>query len=406
MLLPMLLGAAIVRVFFTAGARRVAPCAPALLPAATSLEAPSLVQLEQLHRRWRALKDEEPIHIFHAICAAGTAHHDMDWHGLTVIKTILMAREVGPSKNRRYHFHVAIDRNMRRLMTMLELRTDFADTLAYIANRTDGKVSVSWYDVDSEVIGATAAAVGDTAASAVSNDLFKTCSTIRLRLPFIAGALNVTDRLLYVDFDSIVTCDLESMWEEELATLGAAEGAFIAVTPEAPHAGYPTAYRPDPGMKGERLHPSKFKGGLNAGVMAVRLDRWRAVARTFWDDVADIVAHGGYDAFNLTVHGKHGLNYGDQVCRRVLPPPSLPRVHVYMRLHRRLSGRRISSTSCPTADLNGSRSCTCATTGDSSLTSLRSNTTRINCRRVKRTSLQFLACNITWGTERLGACAG
>ena len=286
--------------------------------AAVSKLAAAPLDIDAAHAVWRTAKDEETLHVFHTICAGGVHPSDATWHGLTVVKSILLAREAGPSKHRRYHFHIAVDRPMRNMLAAPagEMRPDFVDVLAYIANRTQGRVTMSYYDVDT-VLGATAASVSVAASAAVDNGLFKECSTIRLRLPFIGGALAAAPGVLYIDFDAIVTCDIESLWEEELrGTLGRAPYAFLAVSEEAPHRGYPTAYRPNP-PHGPR-HPSAFESGLNAGVAAVRLDRWRAVAAEYWGAVASIVKGGGYDAFNLTVHGKRGLTYGDQDILNIL----------------------------------------------------------------------------------------
>lgn len=212
---------------------------------------------------------------------------------------------------------------------------NIADVLAYVANRTRGRVRLHFYDVEADVLGATASAVGGAASAAVDNGLFKACSTVRLRLPFVRGALAAAPGVLYVDFDAVALCDLEAMWEEELrGRLGAAAPAFIAVSEEAPHGGYPTAYRPDP--PGGRRHPTKFESGLNAGVAAFDLGRWRATASEYWREVVDIVTSGGYDAFNLTVHGKHGLNYGDQDILNIL---SARRPEWFVELPRRYNWR-------------------------------------------------------------------
>jgi hypothetical protein len=283
---------------------------------------------------WRAAKDEEPIHVFHTVCAASTPPQDLGFDGLLVVKTALAARANGASWRRRYHFHIVIDEGFRRLMagppdTMLELR----DTLAFIANRTDDRVTVTYYDLDLDVLAATDAAVGADAAAAVNNAGFKQCSSVRLKVPFVGGALLGTDRVIYADMDAVVNCDLERLWEEEFAAMDAAAAAAAAAaaggsdaaagrqlplfsfTEESPHRFYPSAYLEDPSSPSAVKFPTKYVTGMNAGVFIARLDRWRAVGREYWGQVGEIMATGGYAAYNLSVHGKGGLTYYDQVRR-------------------------------------------------------------------------------------------
>ena len=52
--------------------------------------------------------DDDPIHIAHAYCAAHGQVDEAD-NGLTVVRSILMARENGESHNRRYVFHIVAD---------------------------------------------------------------------------------------------------------------------------------------------------------------------------------------------------------------------------------------------------------------------------------------------------------
>ena len=240
---PLLLGLLLGRLLFGgsgSGGERWSPERRLGGGAAAASRVPPSSSAPWSYAEWRAAKDEQPIHIFHSICAHGVAHHDLDWHGLTVIKTILMARETGASRNRRYHFHIASDTAMRRLLTN-PLRTDFADVMEYLVNRTGGRVAVTWYDIDVDIMAPTVASVGSASAALVDNSLFKQCSTIRLKVPFIRGPLARVDRLLYIDFDSIVKCDLEVMWEEQLGD-DWEEGQVMSMSQEGPHPMYPTSY--------------------------------------------------------------------------------------------------------------------------------------------------------------------
>ena len=263
----------------------------------------------------RVALDEDPIHIFHTVCAWGVEPKDYGFSGLLAMKSILMARARGASKRRRYHFHVAVDEHMRAAIGNPAEWEEMADVLDYVANRTEGRVTISWYNVE-DVVAAAAAVVGAPSAGAVPLAMFQQCSTLRLFLPFIGGPLAGVDRVLYLDYDVVDLCDLELMWAEELAD-DWPTSAVLSFANEGPHPLFPTIYMKNPGQPDQKRLPSAdiYFAGFNAGVAAVRLDRWRAVAVDYWADVVDIVATGGYAAFNestATAGGPNGLYYADQ----------------------------------------------------------------------------------------------
>jgi hypothetical protein len=301
-------------------------------------------------RRWRQQRDEEPIHVAMVICADDIPAQDEGFHGLVALKSLLIARAVGSSKRRRYHLHIVVDDGWWRLQRPMHKVQQFEnwDVLAYVANYTGGRVNITWYNKDA-VIADTVAAVGEKRAAALDNKLFKQCSSIRLRLPFVRGPLADVANLIYIDMDSIVKCDLETMWEEEVAKLTDAGATTVAPADDAAGAGasaatargssgarrgsaaaavgseaifgfseeaawplYPTAYNKGPVYPDAPRLPTKYFTGLNAGIFTANLARWRAVAQDYWDDVVDIVRTDGYKAFNLSVDGQGGLTYGDQ----------------------------------------------------------------------------------------------
>ena len=116
----------------------------------------------------RLLLDESPIHVALAFCASGTNLSDTD-NGLTVVRSILAARENGPSHNRRYIFHIITDATVGRAWEEalnatkawrngefpnrdLFLRR-WSDVFFYISG-TGGRVSVRryrWEDLDAAV---------------------------------------------------------------------------------------------------------------------------------------------------------------------------------------------------------------------------------------------------------------
>jgi hypothetical protein len=346
------------------------------------------------------------------------------FHGFTVIKSILAARARGASRRRRYHFHVAVDAGLRRLLALpRDVMPELWDVLDYVANRTDGRVALTYYDVARDVLEPTAAAVGAEAAGAVDHAAFKQCAALRLMAPFMTGPLAGVGAALYVDMDSVVTCDLEALWEVTLPALEAASpGWVLAFSEEGAHPHYPTLYHTNPlpdNASARVKFPSAYGTGLNSGVFALRMDRWRGVAQEYWAHVVDIVRSRGYAAFNLSVSNEpEPLVYFDQVrgegwegegwggvgvgvthvpiaqqqqSLRPSPPTSHPRA------------RRTSSTCCRTAGRAGSPRCRWRTTGGSPAASRRSSTCCGRLRRARGTTRRRRASSTTRATARSGA---
>lgn len=128
----------------------------------------------------RAQIDEDPIHVILAYCT-GNGQVDKADNGLTTVRSILMARENGVSRNRKYVFHVVADDIVGR--AMLEARNatrpwapgdypdrdtilgKWGDVLRYIA-ASEGRIELQryhWRDLDAAIL----AALGPDAMASV-----------------------------------------------------------------------------------------------------------------------------------------------------------------------------------------------------------------------------------------------
>lgn len=255
----------------------------------------------------------DTVHVAHAICGGyGRDGKGAHFYAFTVIKSALMARARSAAPDRRMHFHVVVDGSMANILrdraALLVSHPGIADVLDYVANHTGGRVSLTLY-ADSDVEHAVTASVGATDAGAITLGLFRHCSTARLKLPFAPQLANAS-RLLYVDYDSVVLCDLALLWDTFDWGGG---GALMAATTEMAHVGQPSMYRGMPAAFGAA-------GGLNAGVLFMHLDRMRAVGLPrIWAEMAAITRARGYEApefANVSKGPQHttdGLPFGERV---------------------------------------------------------------------------------------------
>ena len=260
-------------------------------------------------RSLAAAVDAEEIHTFHTICGDGKSPI---FGGYTVVKSLLQARARSADPRRRVHIHLGVDAAQAALLaspTLAETHPAIADVLAYVA--TDGRVRLSVHTAAS-IQADMVAAVGAVAADAADVELlFRPCVTMRLKLPFLA-ALEGVDKLLFIDYDAVVLCDLGLLWDG-FASWPA--GAAIGAAEEAAHAGFPSHYRPLYPRGAAKL-PTAYASGMNAGVLALRLDRLRAVRDEYWGLVGGIAAQGGYAAPGYPVlpgspHAKRRLAYSE-----------------------------------------------------------------------------------------------
>ena len=254
----------------------------------------------------RAADFEEEINVLHSMCADsyGRDGKGDQFYGFTVIKSILLTRARGANPNRRMIFHVFIDRDMESLLgrpTLHETHPALADVLLYIRNYTRGRVRLTFHPVE-EAEAEAAAAIGMTAGE-IGPSLFRRCASMRLKAPYLAALMNVS-KIIYIDWDSIVLCDISQLWD-----FAWPQGAMFAAADEAPFVGAPSLYR----------HlPKAFDSGLNSGVLFMRLDRLRdpAVLGLYWALISRIARDNGYRKHVPvgagTEHSRDGLAYGDQ----------------------------------------------------------------------------------------------
>jgi hypothetical protein len=199
------------------------------------------------------------------------------------------------------------------------------DVLDYIRNGTDGRVALTFYDADADVVAPAEAAEGARGnAGVLSMAGFKLCSSVRLRLPWVGGMLGAARRVLLLYRDTSIKCDLEDLYDggvgPALGEKGDGKGAFLSLAEESPHEFYPSVYRhmappDDDGVK----FPSAYKSGANAGVLLAQMDTWRALRDEYASVLADIVRTDGYTRYNLSLNIDRnlqtggGLTYYDQV---------------------------------------------------------------------------------------------
>jgi hypothetical protein len=145
------------------------------------------------------------------------------------------------------------------------------------------------------------AAMGEVDASKRINDNgFKFCSPLRLKSPFALG--RDVKRLIYLDIDTIVLCDLEQLWETFDTW---AEGVWFSVGSGSPKKDFLL----DEMNQDKHLHrsPEFAVGGMNAGVLLISLERMRSEPgglADYWNEVVRIVSEKGHKAprFNATHH--------------------------------------------------------------------------------------------------------
>lgn len=256
---------------------------------------------------------DDVVHVAHAVCGGyGRDGRGAHFFHFVVIKSALMARARSAAPDRRFHFHVFIDGDMAGILkdkaALYRTHPGIADVIDYIANHTDGRVKLSLYE-SAEVERAVVAQVGADDAAAIGTGLFRYCSTARLKLPFVPALANAS-RLLYIDYDSVVLCDLALLWDG----FEWPPGALMAATDEMAHRGQLSMYR---------NMAAAFGGiGLNAGVLFLHLDRMRAVGlRRIYAEMAAITRAKGYEAPEHAghvgpLHTTDGLAFGESPWRR------------------------------------------------------------------------------------------
>jgi hypothetical protein len=160
----------------------------------------------------RSQLDEIPIHIIHAYCSS-YGKVDQAENGLTVVRSILMARENGASSNRRYVFHIVTDEITGRAMREVRNATrawkpeeyedyftfkrKWGDVFRYI-DGTGGRVEVRhyyWQDLDAALLRTLGAAAEVGGGASVphyprphNTHTYARTNTLALRSSIIRGS--------------------------------------------------------------------------------------------------------------------------------------------------------------------------------------------------------------------------
>ena len=248
------------------------------------------------------------VHVALAACGDGIRKL-----GLTVVKSILLARARSADPERRLHVHVIVEDSMKAAFSDFRRHAAFAnahpavvDVLEYITNHTRGRVTLTFHSFFlDELQRAVNSLTGPADAAKISNDLFRPCAAARLKLPYAPALAGVT-RLLYVDTDAVALCDVAGLWDG----FSWPAGAMFAATTEPPHKASPSIYA---------NKPSAFGGvGLNSGVLFMHLEYMRAAGLAgIWREEAEIARSSGYKG-QPPSWMENGLMWGDQDILNIL----------------------------------------------------------------------------------------
>jgi len=151
------------------------------------------------------------------------------------------------------------------------------------ALRRDPRVRVSLRDVAE--LDAAAARHGVKDPERVPHNIFKNCASSRLKLPFLLDELGIR-RAIYLDWDTVVLCDLSLLWAE--FERFAAAGAAVGFAQSDPTGVSGLDHYRDWDLP---RHPTA--GSVNSGVMLVdvpalmrvKADYWAAVEAIIWGRV-------------------------------------------------------------------------------------------------------------------------
>jgi hypothetical protein len=204
-----------------------------------------------------------------------------DVFGLLSLKSLLIAR-ANTQPRRRYVLHVISNDRRDVVLRTSQLHWDL---VRFVESKTTGEgLEMRFYnlrDLDKAVsaFGGDGALFPDTA--------FKVCAASRLKLPFALG--RDVGRLIYLDWDTLLTCDLHRLWRE---LAGFAPSELIGFALNDP-TGLSTkdSYR-QPGNH-IATHP---RGSISSGVMLLNLEALRARGgrelRDYHDRIMAIISEG------------------------------------------------------------------------------------------------------------------
>lgn len=203
---------------------------------------------------------------------------DPEYWGLLSLKSLLLARAQTAAARRRYHFHVVINVPEAAFFNTSKVNWDVkrlvdGDPLLRLTVHQVGAVdgAVAAFD------GALPRALG------IDSTIFKSCAAARLKFPFFFSQV---DRALYIDWDSVVLCDLTELWDAGAGAWG--DGAVVGMGLNDPTGGASSKdmYRDAPAKR-------PAGGGLSSGVMMWRFDRLRERGgeplRRYWRAVVGVV---------------------------------------------------------------------------------------------------------------------
>jgi hypothetical protein len=131
--------------------------------------------------------------------------NEPDVFGLLSLKSLLIAR-ANAQPRRRYVLHVLANDRRDIVLRTSQLHWDVA---RFVAAARAPALELRFYNLR-DLDEAVAAFGGDGAL--YPDTAFKVCAASRLKLPFALGA--DVRRLIYLDWDTLLTCDLARLWRE------------------------------------------------------------------------------------------------------------------------------------------------------------------------------------------------
>jgi hypothetical protein len=223
--------------------------------------------------------DSEPIHVAWTACGMPNKH-EPDVYGLLSLKSLLIAR-ANAQPRRRYVLHVLTNDRRDVMMRTSQMHYDIA---RYVAAEREPGLELRFYNLR-DLDEAVSAFGGD--GSLFPDTAFKVCAASRLKLPFALGA--DVKGLVYLDWDTVLTCDLQRLWRE--------------LRGFAPRELFGFALNDPTGLSSKNAYADKSNriatpplGGVSSGVMllnveALRRDGGREL-RDYHDRIMRVIAEG------------------------------------------------------------------------------------------------------------------
>ena len=229
---------------------------------------------------WGTRADPDPLHLVFTLCG-NPNEIEKDHYGLLAVKSILMAKEHAAGSLRHYHFHIITNVGDEELFNVTYLNWEVYRALQREAR--EGLVSFRTYNIRDLDVATRAALHGADPNLAVPHHIFKNCAATRIKLPFLlAGAVQ---RVLYLDWDTVVTCDLTRLWDHWARFAPHQLLGFASADPSG--ASDRDVYR----MWNMPRHPAL--GAINSGVMLMDIGKMAADggarALAFWHGISAII---------------------------------------------------------------------------------------------------------------------